>query len=92
MAISGFIFLVSLIEKESKRTIEIGDVFGSSNPGRGSNPREKPRPFVTIFRVEEIINGKARLSVRYMHMDGKHHSGERWEDVKYTGTLDTKLN
>jgi len=88
--VSGIIFLVS-ITRQSLKDPEVGDVFVHTNPGTGANPHEKPRPFVKIYKVEEIKAGSARISYHRIAIDGTHHSGEDWQRLSYLGQYDKKL-
>lgn len=73
--ISTIVFLISL---SMPTKIVVGDRFVHGNPGHSNNPTIPPDPFVGMYTVEEIKNGKARCKWVVVHADGRVQKYEAW--------------
>ncbi len=91
MALSGLVFIGSLIARTMPTTAKVGDTFGHINPGIGGNPGEPPKPFVEIYIVKEIRDGKALKEVLVLNVDGSTQRFEAWDTAFGLGEHDTKL-
>ncbi len=92
MLISGIFFIASLLPDAQSRQAKVRDVFAHVNHGISDNPNEAPSPFVQLYTVEEIKDGKARVRVKSMHMDGTLKEYETWDSAETLGRFDTKMN
>lgn len=92
MLLSGLVFVVSLIVSNGPKTAKVGDTFAHVNPGLGDNPNEAPKPFVQLYTVEEVKDGKARVRIRSMDLDGTAREWESWDSAYALGEHDTKLD
>lgn len=91
MVLSGLVFIGSLIAASGPKNAKAGDTFAHVNPGLGDNPNEPPRPFVSLYTVEEVKDGKARKKVLSLHLDGTVKEYETWDSAYGLGQYDTKL-
>lgn len=90
--VSGFVMAVSIVMgslgagKTEGITehdhVKVGSIYASSNPGKSNDPREKPRPFVSIATAVETVGKSVRCDMKTMFIDGATSSYESWIEEK----------
>lgn len=92
--ISGIIAVIStivlLVSVTMPRKINVGDRFVHVNPGASDDPTMPPDPFVAIYTIEEIKDGKARRKWLVLHTDGRVQKYESWSSSSY-GAFDKRF-
>jgi len=93
MLISGLIFIGSIIYQSSvPKMPKVGEVYAVTNPGISDDPDKKPHPWVGIYLVEEIRDGKARCKYYTIRIGGGALEYEVWDSSFELGRFHKKLN
>lgn len=79
--IAGAVFLITTFAPGEFRKPKVGDVYGHTNPGNQSDPREEARPFVAVYEIEEVVGSKVRAKSVSVGTDGRANSGSSWWDA-----------
>lgn len=90
-AISGLVFLFSLVISSGPQTAKVGDVFVHANPGMSDDPTRAPDSFTQIYSVEEVRDGKARVKKHTVYLNGRTIEYEEWSLAYGLGKFDKKI-